>query len=484
MEEIHLQRGRWKYDPSNQLGPPGGFGAVFKGESDDGEAVAVKRLKLTANDAAHRELEVAEELSDRSFRNVLPVFDAGEDAGSGRYFLVMPEAKHSLKARLDQDGTFSESRAAEILLEIATGLQEVPDIVHRDLKPANVLKHSGQWKIADFGIAKFVAESTSLRTLKDCLTPAYGAPEQWRMESAVPETDVYALGGIGHTLLTGSPPFSGPTPQEYRKQHLNQQPPEINASPQLKSLLTGMLRKVPDARPSIERVSETLEAFLEDFDGGSDAGNRLAQAAAAVAQEESQKEAKRERRARQRKKRRNLGNAALDILWSQVEELFDRIKNTAPAADRVRRGRMEMGKGGVEVSEMGVNPISSDAFSSSGWDVIVGAVIEVEQSNPEYIWSSSLWYAKRHENDEYRWREASYFTNAFSKHRRQFEPYFLDVPQEADIAHSNVVGSHQVAWGPSPIDDENKEDFFERWEERFAQAAQGHLSHPSRLPLD
>lgn len=53
-------------------------------------------------------------------------------------------------------------------------LSELPDIVHRDLKPQNVLFHSGRWKVADFGIARFVEETTSVRTLKDCLSPLDG----------------------------------------------------------------------------------------------------------------------------------------------------------------------------------------------------------------------------------------------------------------------------------------------------------------------
>jgi serine/threonine protein kinase len=50
---------------------------------------------------------------------------------------------------------------------------EVPQIVRRDLKPANVLWLDGGWKIADFDIAKFVEDVTSLNTVKAALTPPY-----------------------------------------------------------------------------------------------------------------------------------------------------------------------------------------------------------------------------------------------------------------------------------------------------------------------
>lgn len=483
MKEIRLQRARWKFDTSKQLGPEGGFGAVFEGESESGETVAVKRLKLTADQAAHRELQVAEELFDRSFENVLPVLDAGQDAQSDRYFLVMPKAEGSLQAFVDDEGPLEEKKAGEILLAVASGLREVPELVHRDLKPGNVLRHAGDWRIADFGIAKFVEESTSLRTVKQCLSPPYAAPEQWNLESAVSATDTYALGCIGHTLVTGSPPFDGPALADYQSQHLNEDPPTLQVAPRLRSLLSMMLRKAPDARPSLARVSTILESFLEDSDSANNDGqNSLAEAGAAVAERESEREAEKRRRARQRKKRSQLADSALTILWNQVEELFDRIQKTAPAAERTRRGKIVLGEGALEISEMKMNPIDEEAFENCGWDVVVGAIISAVQNDPEYIWSSSLWYAKRHENDEYRWREASYF--APSSNKRQYEPYFLDDPHEADLAHSNVMHTHTPAWGPSPVDDEDAEDFYDRWMDLFARASQGNLRHPTRLPLE
>jgi len=74
-----------------------------------------------------------------------------------------------------------------------------------DLKPDNILYHDGKWKIADFGIARFVEEATASNTLKEFLSPWYAAPEQWRLERATHGTDVYALGCIAFCLLTGKP---------------------------------------------------------------------------------------------------------------------------------------------------------------------------------------------------------------------------------------------------------------------------------------
>jgi eukaryotic-like serine/threonine-protein kinase len=197
---IKLPKGEWEYDLQAPLGKPGGFGQVFVGRGNGYDRVAVKRLHLKANDAAHRELEIANELAQFTLEHVIPVLDAGQDALSDYYFVVMPCAEKSLQDEFKAVGKFNEADAVRILQDIAAGLVEARKFVHRDLKPLNILFHDGRWKIADFGIARFVEESTSLQTLKECLSPPYAAPEQFKLEHATsatyPPHDSW-LGGIG-----------------------------------------------------------------------------------------------------------------------------------------------------------------------------------------------------------------------------------------------------------------------------------------------
>jgi len=176
---IRLTNGLWQFDESKPLGRAGGFGEVFRGKGPDGDN-AVKRLNISAEVAAHRELVIGQQLMHGNYENIVPVFDAGQDSGSDRYYLVMPVCDYSLQDKIDEAcGTVEVSVAQEAIRQIIKGLKEVSTITHRDLKPANILFHEGRWKIADFGIAKFVEDSTSLQTLRNCLTPAYAAPEQW-----------------------------------------------------------------------------------------------------------------------------------------------------------------------------------------------------------------------------------------------------------------------------------------------------------------
>jgi eukaryotic-like serine/threonine-protein kinase len=205
VHSIRLPNGEWQFDDQQRLGKPGGFGEVFRG-SRDGGIVAVKQLNLSAAEAAHRELAIGSFLTGKRFQNVVEVLDAGQDALSDRYYVVMPTCGLSLQEAIDAtDGGLAFELAIPIICAILSGLREVIEITHRDLKPSNVLFHNAVWKIADFGIAKFVEDSTSLETLRSNLTPAYAAPEQWLGERPSGATDIYAAGCIVHALLTGEP---------------------------------------------------------------------------------------------------------------------------------------------------------------------------------------------------------------------------------------------------------------------------------------
>ena len=107
-------------------------------------------------------------------------------------------------------------------------------VIHRDLKPPNVLLAAdGTAKITDFGLAKLAlpgtAENRMTRSGLILGTPAYMAPEQARGEvaKAGPAADIYSLGAILYELLTGRPPFQGPSPMETLLQAAHQEPVPI-----------------------------------------------------------------------------------------------------------------------------------------------------------------------------------------------------------------------------------------------------------------
>lgn len=490
MERIALPKGEWLYDTSRPLGRPGGFGAVYEGVSDAYGPVAIKRLHLTANDAAHREMRIATDLAGRDLSYVVPVLDAGEDAGSGAYFVVMARAEKSLQGELDHGVRFSDLDATRVMLDVTNGLVEVSDIVHRDLKPANILFHAGRWKVADFGIARFLEESTSLQTLKGCLSPQYAAPEQWQYIRATSATDIYALGCVGYAILIGMPPFRATTEEDLREKHLHEDPPPLPSpiSPRLRTLLSMMLRKAPNTRPTLERVRNILtELRTTPSNATQPAGfDLLAQAGTEVARDQARFETMAQQLRSEMQERSQLADTAKKIHGEILDRLFLRIGQQAPNAEK-NRFTLVLGQGQLEASlaEFGgyfsKAALPPNAFPNSKWDVVAAEEIAVQQRQPEYRWSSSLWYCRLPNTTGYRWYETSYF----SPHRAEvFAPYSLARNvKDADLAAAPIVHLYQVAFGPSAIDDEDEEDFIERWAALLALAAQGKLGHPSALPL-
>jgi serine/threonine protein kinase len=295
VHEIRLDNGAWKYDDSQRLGPIGGFGAVFVGWDEESNEVAVKRLHVQAGHAAHRELSIASDLMRRDLDHIVPVLDAGQDAETDRYFLVMPICEGSLEDHLaDPAADLGMVLAKEVTDAVILALLEVTDITHRDLKPGNILRHDGQWKLCDFGIAKFVEDATSIETLRGALTPEYAAPEQWRGERAGSATDVYALGCIIFRLVHGTTPFSG-TFDDVARHHIESVPPSLDSvAPRISSFVSHMLRKRMMSRPSLTRCAEVLCNTEWEIQYSQQQPALLERAAQQVAEREAREESVRE----------------------------------------------------------------------------------------------------------------------------------------------------------------------------------------------
>ena len=350
-QSISLPNGRWQYDTDKLLGSPGGFGVVFQGLSTNGDLVAIKRLNISAPEAAHREIRMADRLMNTDLKHILPFLDAGQDAESDSYFIVMPVADYSLADYLNNANPLEELDALPILLNIAEGLREANDIVHRDLKPQNILWYDNSWKLADFGIARFVEESTSLNTLKDCLSPQYAAPEQWKYEKSTQATDIYALGCIGFTLLTGSPPFPGPQTDDFRRQHIQDAPPNnLTCVNRLRSTLIMMLRKTPESRPSLARVIGLFnQAADKPYEAHGSGLAKLAEAGAMVAAKQAKTEAMAARESEKIAHRLGIAAEAENIFKDIRDNLFHDIINSAPLAVRDEDSRIRLDNAVIEM---------------------------------------------------------------------------------------------------------------------------------------
>ena len=489
---IKLPGGEWEYDDACPLGKPGGFGEVFRGSGADGY-VAVKRLKLNANQAAHRELTIGKQLMQRSLSHVVQIIDAGQDSESDRYFLVMPVCQFSLQDKIEEaSGAVDMETASAAISAIIAGLIEVRDITHRDLKPANVLFHDGKWKIADFGIAKFVEDSTSMETLRNILTPTYAAPEQWRGDRPDTATDIYALGCIIHALFVGRPPFSGSI-DDIRESHLHTAPAQITALPQrFSAFVSQMLRKPPNARPTLERCQKVLPELKTAQKGNNVNHPLIDDAAKQVAEIEAREEAELQEADALRRERDELFVDAKTELLAIIDRLFSSIRDSSESAKFVKRWRLQFGKAELECRlaekleefQLASHALGGKPYQHTGWDVLGSSVIGVtchSSQRSSYTWSASLLFADRNNGGGFRWYEVSFFTLG---HKNRDEPFGLEgYEADIDLALGNIMHSVNVAYGPLPIDGEDEESFIFRWTKLVAKAAMGELSRPSRMPI-
>ncbi|HEY0971963.1 MAG TPA: serine/threonine-protein kinase [Gemmatimonadales bacterium] len=164
--------------------------------------------------------------------HILPILAAGE--GEGLAFLVTPWVSGgTLRDRLRSGAPLSAAEARRILREIAVALAHVHahGVVHGDLKPDNVLLRDGHVLLADFGAAlrarprypRRVGEAAPLLAVG---TPLYMSPEQAAGDPYLcPRSDVYSFGVLAFELLTGHPPFAGPTPRAVLLAHLGEPAP-------------------------------------------------------------------------------------------------------------------------------------------------------------------------------------------------------------------------------------------------------------------
>jgi serine/threonine-protein kinase len=208
-----------RYEILAELGR-GAMGVVYKARDPKiNRVVAVKTVSLNGQ-PAEEELEYrerfvreAEAAGRLSHPGIVTIFDVGEEPETHAPYIVMEYVNGpSLEKLLSgEDRTLPLETALQLTLELAEALDcaHGQGVVHRDLKPANILvTEDGHAKIADFGVAKLNLANFTLagRALG---TPAYMSPEQLSGEAVDGRSDLFSLGVVLYTVLTGYRPFQG-----------------------------------------------------------------------------------------------------------------------------------------------------------------------------------------------------------------------------------------------------------------------------------
>ncbi|WP_441232755.1 serine/threonine-protein kinase [Bradyrhizobium sp. 1200_D9_N1_1] len=459
----------------------GGFGQVFAAENQDGLKAAVKLVPKVPG--ASRELLFVDL---KGARGIVPVIDSGEQ--DEHWVLVMPRASKSLREHLaSAKGPLSTAEATSILIDVASALADLNRrVVHRDLKPENVLYLDSKWCLSDFGISRYAEATTAADTQKYALSPPYAAPERWRAERATGAADVYALGVMAFEMLAGRKPFPGPHIEDYREQHLHDEPPSIDAgTPVLKAVVTETLFKAPGARPSPANLLARLTRSQQQRSGGL---ARLSEAH--LGEVAKQSEAERQASAARSvvEQRAELFRGASALINAVYGELSASILEAAPSARKGKGGKrngmtIALGTAQLElVPVVNTPPNPWDWRDAPAFDVIAqaGVILRVPRDRYDFEGRShSLWYCDAFEAGRYEWIETAFMISPMVPKMTTMRPFMADPGIEAAKALGAGMAEYQLAWPIEPLD---SDAFIDRWANWLADAAQGRLQAPSAMP--
>ncbi|MBR1155690.1 serine/threonine-protein kinase [Bradyrhizobium sp. JYMT SZCCT0428] len=459
----------------------GGFGQVFEATNAAGKQAVIKLVRKAPG--AEREMLFVDL---GGARRVVPIIDSGEHGGF--WALVMPRAKESLRAYLDRaGGALSPTDATTILCEIAIALSDLDGrVVHRDLKPENVLLLDGQWCLADFGISRYAAATTSPDTQKHAMTAPYAAPERWRSERATGATDVYSLGVMAFEMLTGARPFLGPNFEDYREQHLHSDVPALKSGTSaLRALVSEMLFKAPGARPLAANLLARLERSQQQRTSWGLAKLGDFHLQEVVRRSESERMASEKRSMAELRK--DLFRDGSSILKSVQEELIDAVLEAVPSATQDRSGKLDgatisLGEAQLELGPLFETPASPWEWEAPKFDVIAhsGIIVRIPRDRYDYGGRShSLWYCDALEVGRFEWVEIAFMMSPLLGKSTVMRPFMADPGMVSAKALWNGVSEYQLAW---PMESLDSESFIDRWTSWLGDAAQGRLQAPSTMP--
>jgi tRNA A-37 threonylcarbamoyl transferase component Bud32 len=247
----------------------GGMGVVW-GARDTllGREVAIKEVRLPASipdserdSMRARVLREARAAARLNHPGAVTLYDVINEQGHA--FIVM-ELIHAptLAQTVATQGPLDPSRAAGIGLQVAAALAAAHQagIVHRDVKPANVMVgDDGTARLTDFGIARVQGDPKLTSTGLIVGSPAYMAPEQASGEAAGPPADLWGLGATLYFAVEGRPPFERGGSIATMAAVVNDAPRPPQRAGTLGPVISSLLSKTPQARPTADELRERLE---------------------------------------------------------------------------------------------------------------------------------------------------------------------------------------------------------------------------------
>ena len=269
-----------KYQIVKLLGQ-GGMGAVYEAiDTVLQRRVALKILPdqlAKDEDALKRFVREARAAAQLNHPNTVILYDVAK-RDETTYITMELVVGTTAQALIDQHGKMPVANATRIVADICKGVAAAHKLglVHRDIKPTNILvNREGVAKLSDFGLAKPVQQSGAGVTQDNTLlgTPNYMSPEQAEGKPVDGRTDIYALGGTYHALLTGKQPYVRATTVLVLYAHCHEPPPDPRSIvPDIPEACARIIQKAMAKSPAdrYANADEMLRDLLAVSGGGRD----------------------------------------------------------------------------------------------------------------------------------------------------------------------------------------------------------------------
>ena len=260
-----------RYALERELGR-GGMATVYLARDvHAGRPVAIKVMHPDLANALDserflREMGIAASLAHPL---IVPLVDSGNTGGVPYYVMPYVEGE-SLYQRLQRERRLPLDDALQITHDVATalGYAHSRGVLHRDVKPENVLLAGGQALVMDFGLARAIGAAEYRRLTETGVivgTLYYMSPAQLREARDLDQrTDVYSLGCILYEMLTGGPPYTGPSLKEVATRILRAPVPSVrrlqpNVPPPVDQAISRALAKSAAERfPTMKEFAAAL----------------------------------------------------------------------------------------------------------------------------------------------------------------------------------------------------------------------------------
>ncbi len=231
-ESLPKRVGPWRVEA--EIGR-GMMGVVYKARDARRRVAAVKVVRIVFPVSEEERLRFERRFIQEgrivarlSHEGIVGVYDVARDRKRVPYVALEFLEGRTLAAILSKGPAPGWRESLGIVAQVAEALHHAHGlgIIHRDIKPANIMiLPSGRAKLMDFGLAKSGAGAELTSTGQFMGTPLYMSPEQALGERLDARTDLFSLGSVAYTLLTGKRAFEGDSVPHVMNRVAHQTPP-------------------------------------------------------------------------------------------------------------------------------------------------------------------------------------------------------------------------------------------------------------------